>query len=81
MTSPNDYKTLEEIQLRKARLLTDIQKTETQMKQQWHSLFQKPDALKKTSTPSKRINSMLNVGAGALDAFLLGWKLYRKFKK
>jgi hypothetical protein len=81
MSTPTQYKTLEEIQLRKAMLLTDIQKTESQMKKDWHSLFHKPEALKKGALPAKRFGSLVNVGAGAIDAFLLGWKLYRKFKK
>jgi hypothetical protein len=81
MTSPNDFKTLEEIELRKAQLLNDIQKDETKMNKLWHSLFKKPDALDKAARPSRRINSLFNAGAGAVDAFLLGWKLYRKFKK
>lgn len=62
-------------------LRTDIQKDSAKIDKQWHSLFSKPVALKKDATPSKRINSLLSSGAGLFDAILLGWKLYRKFKK
>lgn len=75
------YNTLEEIRLRKAMLLTDIQKDSAKIDKQWHSLFVKPVALKSDATPSKRIGSLMNTGAGLFDAFLLGWKLYKKFKK
>lgn len=75
------YRTLEEIRMRKALLLKDIQKDSDRMDHQWHSLFQRPRALGKAATPSKRIGSVMNMGAGLLDGVLLAWKLYRKFKK
>lgn len=75
------YKTIEEIRLRKAILLKDIQKDDNRLQNHWHSLFSKPDALKANTTPSKRISSVMNTGAGLIDAAILGWKLYRKFKK
>ncbi|MBM6993867.1 MAG: hypothetical protein I3J02_11510 [Prevotella sp.] len=79
--NPISYKTIEEIRFRKALLLKDIQKDDLRLRNQWHSLFSKPAALKSNATPSRRINSLVNTGAGVLDAFILGWKLYRKFKK
>lgn len=75
------YTTIEEIQLRKAMLLAEIQKDSNKLGNEWKSLFQKPDALNRKATPSKRFNSLLSTGAGMLDAAILGWKLYRKFKK
>lgn len=75
------YTTIEEIQLRKAMLLADIQKDSNKLGNEWKSLFQKPDALNRKATPSKRFSSLLNTGAGMLDAAILGWKLYRKFKR
>lgn len=74
------YSSIEEIQTRKALLRTDIQKDGTKIESQWRSLFQKPAAMRSNATPAQRISSILNTGAGVLDAFLLGWKLYRKFK-
>lgn len=75
------YTTIEEIQLRKAMLLAEIQKDNNKLGNEWKSLFQKPDALNRKATPSKRFNSLLSTGAGMLDAAILGWKLYRKFKR
>ncbi len=80
-SNPISYKTIEEIRLRKAMLLKDIQKDDSHMRNQWHSLFSKPVALRSNVVPSKRINSLMSTGAGIFDAFILGWKLYRKFKK
>lgn len=80
-SKPATYSTLEEIRMRKALLLKDIQKDSERIDLQWHSLFRKPQGLSKTATPSKRIGSFMNMGAGFLDGALLAWKLYRKFKK
>lgn len=43
--------------------------------------FQKADALLKSASTSKRISSLMSMGAGALDGAILAWKLYRKFKR
>lgn len=81
-THPTSFKTIEEIEIRKAMLLADIQKDDSKLRTQWHSLFERPAAaFNKSATPSKRINSIMSTGAGLLDAFILGWKLYIKFKK
>lgn len=80
-TSTTAYNTIDEILSRKALLLKDIQKDSEKMDQQWHSLFHKPQGLTKNASPSQRISSFVNAGAGALDGILLVWKLYRKFKK
>lgn len=80
-TELQHYRSLEEICLRKEMLLKDIQKDDQQIMQLWHGLFHKPVALRQNATPSKRIGSLMSTGAGILDGIILGWKLYRKFKK
>lgn len=74
------YTSIQEIQSRKALLRKEIQQDSLKIENQWRSLFQKPVALKANATPAQRIASILSMGTGVLDAFLLGWKLYRKFK-
>lgn len=74
------YRSIEEIQLQKALLRKNIQKDSAKIESLWQSLFQKPAALKANATPAQRFSSLINIGAGIFDAFLLGWKLYRKFK-
>ena len=59
------------------RTLADDEKIKTL----WNSLFKKPDALSKSASTSKRISSLMSMGAGALDGAILAWKLYRKFKR
>ncbi|EFA43692.1 hypothetical protein HMPREF0645_1854 [Hallella bergensis DSM 17361] len=81
-TSPSDtYKSLEEIKLRKAMLLRDIQKEDNRIQNIWVTLFRKPEAFKKNTSPSRRINSLMSTGAGFFDTVILGWKLYRKFRR
>lgn len=73
------YRTLEEIRLRKAQLLADIAKDNNRIGKLWNNLFHKKDKGKPAS--SRRFTSLLNTGAGVLDGLILGWKLYRKFKR
>lgn len=70
------YRSLSEIRLRKAQLLTEIAKDNNKIRRMWDTMFHKP---KKAVTPSRRISSLMNTGAGVLDAAILGWKLYQKF--
>lgn len=76
-----EYSSLTEIRLRKELLQKDIAADDAKIKALWKSLFVKPDALSKKATPSKRMQSLFSIGAGAFDGALLAWKLYRKFKK
>lgn len=80
-TSSSPYKSIGEIQFQKALLRKNIQKDSAKIESLWQSLFQKPAALKVNATPAQRFSSLINTGAGIFDAFLLGWKLYRKFKR
>lgn len=73
---PPDYRTLDEIRLRKAQLLTEITKDNARIKGLWDNLFHKPA---RKPTPSKRFSGLMTTGAGIVDGLLLGWKLYRKF--
>ncbi len=75
------YQSIEEIRLRKAALLKDIEADGAKIEEKWRSLFKKPEALSKPATPSQRITGIISTGAGLLDGIMLGWKLYRKFKR
>ena len=76
-----EYSSLTEIRLRKELLRKDIEKDDAKIKALWNSLFTKPEALAKNASASKRLNSMLKIGAGAFDGAILAWKLYHKFKR
>lgn len=72
----HDYRTLDEIRLRKAHLETEIAKDNAKIKGLWDNLFHKPA---KRPKQKNRFSGMINTGAGIVDGLLLGWKLYRKF--
>ena len=76
-----EYSSLNEIRLRKELLRKDMEADDAKIKALWNSLFVRPDALSKTASPSKRMQSFFSIGAGAFDGALLAWKLYRKFKR
>lgn len=71
-----DYRTLDDIRLRKAMLQTAIAKDNAKIKGLWDSLFHKPA---KKSKPSRKLAGLMNTGTSIVDGLLLGWKLYRKF--
>lgn len=68
--------TLEDIAAYKARVKEEIRKDEKLMASQWHSLFAEEER-----KSANRWMSLMNTGMGVLDGAILGWKLYRKFKK
>lgn len=75
-----ELSSLAEIMLRKElvqRILMPMMKNKNSME----LAFQKADALSKSASTSKRISSLMSMGAGALDGAILAWKLYRKFKR
>lgn len=74
------YRTLEEIRLRKAQLLTDITKDSNHISKLWNNLFH-PVKTKGKKTPGKRMSNLVSTGANVVDGLILGWKLYRRFKK
>ena len=80
MEERNRYRTLEDIEQRKDEILAQLRQSDKQMKQQWHSIFKKPDSLTSLS-PARRMASLMSNSIGALDVMLLTWKLYRKYKK
>ena len=76
-----EYRSLNDIRLRKEALRKSIEADDKKIKTLWNSLFTKPDAFKKDASRGKRLQSMMSIGMGAFDGALLAWKLYRKFKK
>nr|WP_276909089.1 hypothetical protein [Hallella colorans] len=80
-SSDTIYTKLEQIQLRKAMIQKEIQKDDHKIKGHWNSLFAKSRQITKSTSPTKRFGGLMTTGAGLFDAIILGWKLYRKFKK
>lgn len=71
-----EYKTLDDIRLRKAQLRTELAKDNNKMQGMWNGLFH---TQKEQVRPTSRISSLMKTSAGVFDAAILGWKLYRKF--
>lgn len=70
------YKTLDDIRLRKAQLLTEITKDNNKIQGMWNGLFHtKKDATR----PTSKISAFMKTSIGVFDAAILGWKLYRRF--
>ena len=69
-----------EIRLKKETIRKEIDADDAKIQTLWNSLFTKPEILSRNASPSKRLQSLLQVGAGAFDGALLAWKLYRRFK-
>ena len=72
----SEYRTLNDIRLRKAQLRTDIIKDDNRIAGLWNELVHKPKA---KNTPTQRFSGAVSTGAGILDGLILGWKLYRTF--
>ena len=71
-----NYRSLNDIRLRKAQLRTDLTKDSNKIAGLWNELVHKP---KDKNTPTQRFSGAFNVGANVLDGLILTWKLYRKF--
>ena len=74
------FRTLDQLQEKKANLLKDIQADDRKIKSLWSDLFYN-NASTQPTTPTKRLASLMSTGAGIVDGILLGWKLYRKFSR
>lgn len=72
------YKSLHEIQIRKAELLKSIRHDQKEMGKLWNEV-----AHPEKSPRSKGVSlaSVLSTSVGVLDGALFAWKLYRRLKK
>lgn len=74
------YNSLEDIRAYREVLSKKLDDNEEQIKDLWGSLFAKEDPPRHESS-SQKVNRLLSTGIGLFDAAMLGWKIYRKFKK
>ena len=77
MRKPETYSTLYEIRLRKETILSEIRMNNQQINILWKDMFRKPEPKKKALS----LSSIMTMGTGMADGFLLIWKLYRKYKR
>lgn len=76
---PQECTSLAQLAAYKNQLKKAIEQDEKEMKNMWNSLFKKPSSTYKS--PSQKLSNFLSMSGGIIDGALLGWKLYRKFKK
>ncbi|MBO1364206.1 hypothetical protein JHU38_10595 [Prevotella sp. A2931] len=74
------YSNLHDIRVQKEMLRREIQTDDIKIKALWNELFHSKQSPSSTP-PSKRFSQLINTSAGILDAVILGWKLYHKFKR
>lgn len=79
-SNPIEYKSLAEIRIRKDMILNSIKEDDAKIKMLWNDLFSRP-VMFTSNLPAKRVTGFMNTGAGIVDGLLLGWKLYKKFKR
>ncbi len=80
METVAEYKSLNDIKLRRDKLRDDILKEDQKIRSLWGDLFHPSGNRTKNTSPSQRISGIINTGASVLDGVILGWKLYRKFR-
>ncbi|WP_315511639.1 hypothetical protein [Hoylesella nanceiensis] len=73
------YNSLRDLKEYKDALNKKLKADEDEIKRLWNGLFKPVKSGPKT--PTQRIHSALSLGTGVIDGLILGWKLYRKFKK
>lgn len=72
------YNNLEELQEQRRQLNASLKTKEKEIADQWHSLFVQEEK-SPFMTPTQKLLSYANTGAGLLDGALFGWKIYRRF--
>ncbi len=77
MQNPINYHSINDIRLRKAQLLVDINKEKTLIDKSINNLLYRRDNNKKYK--KKGIYTILKRSVNIADGVILGWKLYNKF--
>lgn len=72
--------TLQDIVNRKQTLFAAIKDDEARIQGKWLQLFKTPAMFSSNAPASKRLVSALSSGWKLIDGFILGWKLYQRFK-
>ena len=76
-----EYKSLDDIRRRKETLRQELLEDDKKIKNLWDEMSRPSDLFSKSASPSKRITGLINTSAALFDGAILGWKLYRKFRK
>lgn len=70
---------LSQLAERQRALRQDLHASEERMRRLWTSIT-RPQAVRESGTGLSRMRGFISFAVGATDAFILGYKLYRKLK-
>lgn len=71
--------TISELKAQQEVVRAQLRTEEKELRRQWDSLFQKGKKMPKT--PTERALGFFTKGSTLVDGAILGWKLYKKFKR
>lgn len=73
---------LDAIEQKKKMLKGKVNESEERISGIWNKMYQKKEEGSKIAdlSPTQRVMSIVSNSAGFIDAAILGWKLYSKFK-
>ncbi len=74
------YNTLADVQREKMQLNAEIMASRKSIGIIWNNLFH-GNKQKTPASPAQRFTQLITTGSGVIDGILLGWKLYRRFKR
>ncbi len=74
------YNTIADIQQEKMQINAEIAASRKSIGIIWNNLFH-GNKQKTPASPAQRFVQLISTGSGVVDGILLGWKLYRRFKK
>ncbi len=67
-----EYNSLNDIRLKKEAIRKEIDADDAKIQTLWNSLFTKPEILSRNASPSKRLQSLLQVGSRSIRRCTVG---------
>lgn len=71
--------TIAELKAQQKLVRAQLNGEQKELQRQWDSLFRRGS--KSPKTPTERVLGFVTKGSTLLDGAILGWKLYKKFKR
>lgn len=79
MQNEQEYDSLLAIKAKKAELRAEIDESGKEVAKIWNSIFHAKPA--NPLSPTQKFLSFATTSSGIIDGAILGWKLYKKFRK
>jgi len=78
-TGTTQISTIAELKAQEELVRAELRTEQKELRRQWDSLFRR--GRKGPKTPTERALGFFSKGSSLLDGAILGWKLYKKFKR